>query len=197
MTWHWDLDSQFLLAGDVEFFSGAWLLFHFLLLRSAYSTLWFLLCLVELFMYTDYYSFTAPCSRTLLTYTLSICLLCVYPCMCLRRHTEVRGNLWEWILPFHLDVDCRDWTQDLRLNNKCLYYLSHLAGPALVNIDFFLAYLKLDLLISSWWAHIPHWEALLDSTVPPNTCFSTFPVFMSHLSVSDIGLSIEWGQNMS
>lgn len=146
MTWHWDPDSQALLAGDVE------CLFWYLL---AVPFPPFEKCpfhpLIPFVsggaLYVFYYSFSASMFQNS-AYSHFVYLFTLRVSMHVPQNAQwVRGNLSEWIFSFHLYVDCGDWTQDFRLNSKRPYYLSHLAGPALVNIDFFLAYLQLDWLI--------------------------------------------------
>ena len=148
-------------------------------------------------MYTDYYSFTASLfqnSAYLPFVCLFVCLftLCVCVHACFSGCTlKSEDSLCKWILPFYLYVDCGNWTKVFRLNSKCLSYLNHLAGPALVNIEFCFSLSAVRLL--DWFLL---GEVIFLTEKPcqpqlhfPHTCFSTFSVFTFHSS-RDIHRSI-------
>lgn len=48
-------------------------------------------------------------------------------------HVEVRGELGELGLSFHLYVCSGDEAQSIRLGNKCLFLMNHLASPLVLH----------------------------------------------------------------
>lgn len=70
----------------------------------------------------------------------SIPLEYVYLCLCICTHAVhlcggQENSFWEWVLSFHF-VGPWDWTQDIRLGDKCTYPLSCLTRPPRLSLYF-------------------------------------------------------------